>query len=351
MYFKETGFRGLFEQFSVFPLNDNIKGLLDGLEGFDDVNGVLTYGYYDREEGLKLEVLGGARINEGKVTFEVASSDERRSFNLEDVIGENFSHIDDKDNFLTKKYADKFSVLKAYEAGANLAATRKLAFLDECRDEVMFDDIRVIFGKEGLQPEECYVRIDEQVEGYFVGSLVDDPVQDFGYMAGDKISFYIAKDQDGAISCLANLSPTLYISEDDLEDGSMLEAAVVKFLSDRKQESLVELLEILRDSYVWMPCRKLSELDVVTDFEDGFAPDIMLNGAEYFFPIFSSDKEMKELAQERSRQPLHVLKAIKMAKESTKPITGLVLNPFTNPFVIDMKLCEVIEKMKTRVVE
>ena len=351
MNYKETGFRGLYDQFSVYSLNENIKALINGLEGFDDANGVLTYGYYDDNEGLLLEVLAPAKINDGKVTFEVASTDERRTIKLEDVLAENFDHVDDKDGFLKKRYADKFSVLKAFAPSAKHEATRRLAFLDECRDEIFFDEIRVIFNREGKQPEECSVRIEEQVEGHFVGSLVSDPVQDFGFVAGDRIIFYVAKDEDGALVCAADLTPSIFLTEDDLEDGSMLENAVHTFITGKKEADLVELLQILRDSYVWMPCRMLSELNVETDLEEGMSPDLFQKGADYFLPIFSSEKEMKEFADGRSKYPVRVTKAISMAKESSKPITAIVLNAFTEPFVIDMKLCDVIEKLKSRVEE
>lgn len=346
MNFKETGFRGLYHQYSVYAMDETVKSLLKDCKGMDDVNGVLVYGFYDREEGLKLEVLAGANIKEGNVTFEVAESDERTTWNLEDVISLDFNHVDDKDNFLAKKYADKLSLLKAYNVPAKLEACRSLAFLDECRDEVSFDDIKVIFNKEGLMPEECLVRIDEQVEGHFVGSLVGDPVQDFGFKSGDKVAFYVAKDQDGAMGCFANFSESAFITEDDLEDGSMLEEAVSRFNKEKGESNLVALLEILRSSYVWMPCRMLSELNVQTDFEDGFSPDLFQKGADYFMPIFSSEEQMKEFATARSKQAVSVMKAVKMASESTTPLVGLVLNPFTEPFVIDMKLCSVIEKMK-----
>lgn len=350
MNYKETGFRGLYKQFSVYPMNKNIKKLVGKYEGVTDGGGILTYGYYDREKGLMLEVLAAATIKEEKVTFEEPVYG-RVTISISDVCDEQFSHIDDKDDFLSKKYSEKLSVLKVYAASAKLEATRNVAILDPLRDQVCFDEIKVVFNKNGLEAEECQVRIEEQVEGHFVGSLVSNPKQDFGFYEGDRIVFFVAKEKEGQIFCLADFGPSAFLTEDDLEDGSLLEAAVKKFREQKGEENLMEVLQLIRDSYVWVPCRMLSELNVETDLEQGISPDIFQKGADFFIPMFSSEEQMKEYATARSKYPMHALKVIKMAKESTKPLTGIVLNPFTNPFVLDMKLCEVVEKMKSRVTQ
>ena len=50
------------------------------------------------------------------------------------------------------------------------------------------------------------------------------------------------------------MNPSQTITAEDLEDGSLLEAAVSAFNKERTQDHLFDVLEILRDSYVWIPC-------------------------------------------------------------------------------------------------
>ncbi|MGO5139148.1 hypothetical protein ACTQ4G_00425 [Streptococcus alactolyticus] len=60
MNYKETGFRPFYHHFCVLPITKNTKAALADFPGATKANGVLTYGYYDREAGLTLEVIAAA---------------------------------------------------------------------------------------------------------------------------------------------------------------------------------------------------------------------------------------------------------------------------------------------------
>ena len=77
MNYKETGFRAFYHQFCVFPITERIKVPLAYFPGAKDANGVLTYGYYDREAGLTLEVLAAAHVEGESASFEDTSKDHR----------------------------------------------------------------------------------------------------------------------------------------------------------------------------------------------------------------------------------------------------------------------------------
>lgn len=57
MKYSETGFRAVYHNFCIFPLNESVKSVIEGFPGFKDADGVLAYGYYDRTAGLTLEML------------------------------------------------------------------------------------------------------------------------------------------------------------------------------------------------------------------------------------------------------------------------------------------------------
>ena len=52
------------------------------------------------------------------------------------------------------------------------------------------------------------------------------------------------------------------LSREDLKGGKMLRDAVAAFYAEQSEADLIEICVLLRDSYVWIPCRTvLSEAD------------------------------------------------------------------------------------------
>jgi hypothetical protein len=64
---------------------------------------------------------------------------------------------------------------------------------------------------------------------------------------------FVQETEDKKIICYSDMNSSAKITLEDLEDGSMLEAAVTKFNAERNEPNFLDLLEILRDSYVWVP--------------------------------------------------------------------------------------------------
>lgn len=162
------------------------------------------------------------------------------------------------------------------------------------------------------------------------------------------------------------------ITEEDLEDGSMLEAAVHKFNEERNELNFLDLLGILRDSYVWVPCTavmsdadqkrmeelidnlngdtdKLKGMEFVPKDETRFIPDILQNGDEFFFPIFSTVEAMGEYGDNFSKVQKHILEVIPAARNNEKDVVGIVLNAFSEPFILGKEIWDIIESMKSRI--
>ena len=83
-----------------------------------------------------------------------------------------------------------------------------------------------------------------------MGIFLNEPDQDFGYHEDEKIAFFVQETDDKKVVCISDMNPSAKITDADLEDGSMLEAAVHKFNEERNEPNFLDLLEILRDSYV-----------------------------------------------------------------------------------------------------
>lgn len=157
-----------------------------------------------------------------------------------------------------------------------------------------------------------------------------------------------------------------------LEGGTYLKRAIDICNRNRTRLNMIKLLKVLRDSWVWIPCNAImSDEDyevlekAAKEAENGkgleslvgqtfstrdnvrLVPDILQNGDNYFFPVFTSDEEMGEYGKNFSKIEKHFLEAIILAKNNEKKVTGIVINAFSNPFEIDKELFELVEKMES----
>lgn len=371
MYYKDTGFRALYKHFIAFPLKDNIRQCIENYPNAEKANCVLTYGYIDHDAGLTMEVLAaGFKDGDGFAFFD--TSVETRAFiRAGAVIDDEFFFFDDADGGLSKKYAEKLDVLKHYEVSEEIEETRKMGFLDKSRHDFYPDDVMVYLTREGLNPEGCWVRIIGLGDHFIMGTLLNEPDQDFGYHEGEKVAFFVQKQEDESVILYTDMTHSRKLTAEDLEDGTLLKEAVAVFNKERTENHFLDVLEFLRDSYVWIPCNAvMSEADIaeieqaVKESGDDLSsmigktfstkeavrmiPDILQNGEQFFFPIFSSVEEMGEYGEHFSKVQKHILEVIPMARNSEKNVAGIVLNAFSESFILDAELFDMIENMKSR---
>ena len=214
-----------------------------------------------------------------------------------------------------------------------------MGFLDKSRHDFYPDDVMVYLTREGLNPEGCWVRIIGLGDHFIMGTLLNEPGQDFGYHSGEKVAFFIQKQEDEGIILYTNMTPSRKLTAEDLEDGTLLKEAVAVFNKERIEDHFLDVLEFLKDSYVWIPCNAvMSEADMA----------FLQNGDNFFFPVFSSKEEMGEYGEHFSKVQKHILEVIPMARNNEKNVSGIVLNAFTEPFVLDAEIFDMVENMKTR---
>lgn len=374
MTYKEKGFRPFYHHFVAIPIKDNLKASLQDFPGASIANYILAYGYIDQECGLTLEVLASAqKTNKG---FRFADTNESiRSFiRIGAVEEDEFFFIPDENGSLAKRYANKIEPLHHYDASEDIEKTREMPFLDGCRDTYCIDDVLVYLTRDGLSPEGCWVRISGLGDHWIMGTLLNEPDQDFGYHEGEEIAFFVRERDDKSIICYSDMNPSQRLKSGDLEDGSMLEAAVSAFNRERNEKNFIDVLEILRDSYVWVPCnvvmseadeKRIEEMvlgakddldaligqEIVAHDVTRFIPDILQNGDAFFFPIFSTTEAMGEYGEHFSKVQKHVLEVIPLARNNEKQLEGIVLNAFTEPFVLDAAIWDMVEKLKSRIME
>ncbi len=168
--------------------------------------------------------------------------------------------------------------------------------------------------------------------------------------------------------------PDIPITAELLEDGSFLKRAIEICNRNRTKLNVLRLFLILRDSCIWVPCTVvLSDADeaawtktVLEAAEKGdlaslegeiltnrdairMIPDILRNGEDFFFPVFSSEEDMGDYHEGFSAVPCHFLKAADLARNNEKVVKGIVINAFSDPFVVPVELFDVIARAESSI--
>jgi ADP-ribosylglycohydrolase len=170
--------------------------------------------------------------------------------------------------------------------------------------------------------------------------------------------------------------PDVPITAGLLEDGSFLRRAIEICNRNRTQLNFLKLARILRDSWVWIPCNAVfsdrdyeewskvvqeaaekDDLDslighrFVSEDNVRMIPDILQNGDDFYFPVFTSEEEMGEYGEQFSKLAQHFLDAMNLARNNEKNVRGIVINAFSEPFEIPVELFDLIARMESSVKE
>lgn len=362
MKLNEVGFRAVYKNYVVYSLNEKFRECMKDYPGIDEANCMLLYGYIDMSQGLTLEVLAAGVDDNGSAKFFDTCESTRFFIRAGSIMEDEFAIIEDNDNYFGKRYAEKIELLTNYDAPENIEKTREMSFLDGCRHPFYPDDVQVRLIKDDLQVEVCWARIIDLAETYFMATLLNEPHQDFGFHEGEEIAFALYKTDEGEIICFSDMNPDVKLTQEDLEGGELLRKAIESFNENRTQEGLMDILFLLRDSYVWIPCNivmsnKDEEMfknskkgDVVSLQGDmRMIPDILKNGEDLFFPVFSNSEAMGEYGEDFSKIEKHFLEALVLANNNDADVKGIVVDAFTNPFVLEKGLFDLFDgKIKSR---
>ena len=194
MKLSETGFRAIYEHFCFFPWNPTIAKLVNDGSLVEEADGILTYGYIDRDAGLTLEVLCCVkRKSNDEFSFFRKFDDTRLIIRSGSIINEEFMILGDKSDDLAQYFQEELDTLTIYRTDEEIEKTRYLTFLDELRHAFYPDDVIVHLYKEGFTPEGCWVSITGVGEGrtYIKGRLLNEPDQNIGYHEGDEVRFIV----------------------------------------------------------------------------------------------------------------------------------------------------------------
>ena len=371
MNYKETGFRAFYKQFVSMPLDAEKARVVEDFPGIEKAQGFLAYGYIDHIAGLTLEVLSLAVIDGENIEYLDPNDTISVKFRIDSVEETPFRYEPDKDGALRKKYARKVTMIdKCYKVSDEIEESRNLAFLDPCRHVHCIDDVMVYLVKRGLAGMELgWARIEgiNTEEKTFFATLLIEPTQDFGVHKGESITFHIEKDDenDSAV-CVCDLTEAP--KEEDYLDGNLLKMFIKNYKEHLDEESMLKLLAFLRDCFLWVPCtavmdkedekRLMKDVEEAKDNPDAligksftnenpirFIPDILNNGEGDYMPAFTTAEEMGEYGENFSKVQKHIFEIIALGRGNEKEISGVVIDAFTEPFVLPKDLWELLERI------
>lgn len=145
------------------------------------------------------------------------------------------------------------------------------------------------------------------------------------------------------------------VSRKTLESGNVLRTLIQIYKNNESENTLYGVLRCLRDSTLLVPCKaQISDRDVkqflnsdvgskikIAD-EIKMTPDIIRSGDTYFLPAFTSIECMGEDYGSRfSTIEKDIFDIMSMADSYQKTI-GIIIDPFTNPFVVYKEIFDYI---------
>ena len=374
MTLAQSGFRPAYYHFCAFGLNEERRQALTGWPGADEATCMLTRGYIDPEAGLTLEVLALGAKKEERYIFFNANTQNRVMFRAEALLNEDFLFFADTDGRIAADYAEKLLPLQTYAAPEAIEKTREISVLDPCRHPLFPDRVRVELRQEGVESETVWTLIDHAEEHRIVARLLSTPERMRGFVEGNTVGFYLDKDSAGHTLAVAELDPDKWLTREELRDGSLLRAAIKAFNEQRTEENFIELILLLRDSTVYVPCHailgdedrqavqkmveeagedleKLKGMTFSNTASVRLVPDILENGDRLYFPAFTSVEQMGEYGTHMSNIPRTFPDVITLAKNNEQKPVAIVLDAFTTPYALPADLYKVVEGCRSRIRE
>ena len=337
MKYTVDGFRPLYHNFCIFPLEGNIKRAAHSIPGFEGADGVLAYGYCDDKTGFTIDIMCCVK-KAGERTYAMGLEPVGRHVRLKiDMVKDlEFTFFAYGESPAKERFKQRIEDLSVFKASADVEESRKCDFLDHFRSQDFIDNVTVELIKEGFDSQQCQVRIIGLGDKCFIGILLDEPNSYFGYNKGDTIAFFYNKDKrTGEETLVCNMEDVKKITEEELKDGSVLSAAIKAFNADKSKEKYYAVLEIIRDSKLWVPY-------------NGSESDILMSGEKFYFPAFTSEEAMGEYGENFTKVRKSALEIIALAKVNDKKLSGIVIDAFSDVFLVNSDIFDMVGRMKSR---
>ena len=176
-----------------------------GFERTPENDGILAYGYIDRQAGLSFRGLCCASIDsDGQMQLSPGKENTIMVFRAGFVEDAMFFNMMESNCDLSA-FLPIVEMTMCYDTdNAYLEGMRYFTSLDKFRHPEYPDDVKVLLWKEGCSVEEVWVRCAtlDYERKMMIGTLLNEPSQNFGCHIGDDIPFYSYKENDEICFCI-----------------------------------------------------------------------------------------------------------------------------------------------------
>jgi hypothetical protein len=370
MNIREAGWRAIYQKYAVLPLNRELSEAIREFPGAENADHVVVYGFVDHQEGLCLELLAAARMvedgletyppdNSRHVYMQAGYADEQEVFVFDENGEEGEEH---------PEYAGKLNSVGFHRASEAVEFSRSMGVLDPFRDGCYVDDVRVYMVKEHMEPEVCWLRIEDldRDSHCIIGKVLRDPVGDFGCEAGDLVSFRVQKLDERTLVCCADFDLEETIVRKRTEEADPLRLALAEFQQEKTYETVNRVIEELRQRDVWLACNtvlskdgqarlealldefgqdmeKLNEYIMSGDDRIELVPDILKHeDGSLFLPVFAAPEDMGTYGDRYSKVEKPFLEVLDIVDQHEEDLVGIVVDPFTESMIIAKDLFDAV---------
>lgn len=317
---ENTAFRLLYHKIGAIKLSDHLRQYVLDCPEIETSTHIVVYGFVDPEDGLlMLEVLGTGKQARKYFHFKPPYEGERITLKSTEIGDVPFSWFDQIHPAVIDNYQERIDILKQYDAPEMIEESRQLEFLDPFRNPVYPDQISVRFEGQGKKAEDHWVKITGLAESLFLGTLLEQPAENFLVNEKDTVIFYANGTPDNFYMA-AHMGEPLF-SESELEDGTILKQAVSYFEKYMTDSMFRFVISVLCNARVFIP------------YASENMPAVLEGDGQDFFSVFSSEEELDTEVDMHSVMKEPFMKIVAEANRN-RDIDGIVLNAFTEPFVI-----------------
>lgn len=380
MKLNEEGFRAVYKTICAFELNDYLRDVIKDCPEAEKSNYAVFYGFIDPKKGLMLELLGAGKQAPKYFYFKDPYEGKRVSIPASKVADVECVYFEKVPGKYQQAYDLRIKKLKKHFDDEALEKTRKFGFLDGLRDPQFPDDVKVRLMREGVDPEDVWVRMTAPGDHEIRGIMLNQPHSNFGLNKGDEVGFNVHEMEDKSIICYidcgdgesegtTNEFPEITIER--LLDGSLLREAIHLYDENESDETFTFVMTVLRSSRVVLPCEtvlddsaqavidrlssegkefgELSDEERAT-IEAGIhtVPKMLSKKDEsgQALPLFSDKESMGDHPEDIVEIWMPFFAALDTAIDMGEDIEGIIVNPFTDPFFVSQELFEKLKKHK-----
>lgn len=298
----------------LFSLKD-FKEVLEDIPELSENDYMILWPFIEHEYGLGLALLGFMTEDGDDCCFEEISTDELIAYDPDELADLDFEAIKLPDeNF----GSGIIKMIPAEEADDKVIALRDDPRLNKCRDQFIPGMYYIDLEYDGKNEYSCWA-LAESVDGDKIRGIIKSDVDEgLGLSTGDEIVFEV-RFRGGEYHCISRL-------ENEAAADTIQDKHIKEYASD-----LIDTLTSLKNKEVFLMTNYRGE-PISSSYDDGrvylvFTEEDKLIGSP---SSFSKDK---------------FINIIERAKKADEDITGIVVDPFDNPFHLPRNYYEIAEAL------